>query len=297
MFQTHSTSVSIIICTVGRLQGLKVLLEAINSQLDVAIEELEVLVIDNSLNLGNPMENNSSSKTATFINQIKNDFRFTLHCHVEPVKGLSRARNCGILIAKGDILLFTDDDCIPAANWIGKILNSYKTNKWDGFGGRVLAIEPQIGIPSWINANRDIFWGPLCNYDLGSDTKKYCSNMYPFVGANMAVKSDTFKKIGLFRIDLGHGTGSVGEDTEFFTRMRQAKLTIWYGGDALMYHHIHPHILSFRYFFRWYCSKILFLLKTTERRSYLKEILKIICQSCIKLTKALGRWVILKCKP
>ena len=38
----------------------------------------------------------------------------------EPLKGSYAARNCGIDNSTGEILAFTDADCIPAPDWAGR---------------------------------------------------------------------------------------------------------------------------------------------------------------------------------
>ena len=38
---------------------------------------------------------------------------------VEPVKGLSRARNRGALESRGEILGYIDDDAVPEPQWLG----------------------------------------------------------------------------------------------------------------------------------------------------------------------------------
>lgn len=43
--------------------------------------------------------------------------------------GTSRARNLGILAAKGRILAFTDDDCVVDAEWISQIFHSFEKIK------------------------------------------------------------------------------------------------------------------------------------------------------------------------
>jgi glycosyltransferase involved in cell wall biosynthesis len=44
--------------------------------------------------------------------------RFNLKYIREPAQGLHKARNAGIMTAKGEILAFTDADCIPAPDWL-----------------------------------------------------------------------------------------------------------------------------------------------------------------------------------
>ena len=56
----------------------------------------------------------------------------------EPQPGSYRARNRGIAAARGQLLLFTDADCLPAQDWIEKALNYGAQNPEALVGGRVL---------------------------------------------------------------------------------------------------------------------------------------------------------------
>ena len=43
--------------------------------------------------------------------------------------GPAAARNLGWLLAQADLIAFTDDDCIPADNWLHSLWNGYSTNR------------------------------------------------------------------------------------------------------------------------------------------------------------------------
>ncbi|MGH3800890.1 MAG: glycosyltransferase [Pseudonocardiaceae bacterium] len=61
---------------------------------------------------------------------------------IESRVGIARARNTGIEVAKGDVLAFLDDDCVPAAGWLSELLralNAYP--EMVAFGGRVVGID------------------------------------------------------------------------------------------------------------------------------------------------------------
>jgi glycosyltransferase involved in cell wall biosynthesis len=50
--------------------------------------------------------------------------------------GSYAARNTGIELARGDILAFTDADCLPAADWIEHGLAALQRVENCGLGGR-----------------------------------------------------------------------------------------------------------------------------------------------------------------
>ena len=68
---------------------------------------------------------------------------------VEARKGTSVARNTGIVAAKGDVLAFTDADCVPAARWLECGVKEVLAIENCGLvGGRVTVTSKRSGLPS-----------------------------------------------------------------------------------------------------------------------------------------------------
>jgi glycosyltransferase involved in cell wall biosynthesis len=53
-------------------------------------------------------------------------------------KGPAAARNYGWLVARGELIAFTDDDCIPEKNWLQSFADAYKTSGTSAFTGRTV---------------------------------------------------------------------------------------------------------------------------------------------------------------
>lgn len=70
-----------------------------------------------------------------------------------PRRHAAAARNIGINAAKGDIIAFTDADCIPAENWVEQIEAAFTDPLLEGLGGKVIAAPPE-------NAE-EAFWSKL----------------------------------------------------------------------------------------------------------------------------------------
>lgn len=83
----------------------------------------EVLVIDNG----------SSDYTVQMAR------KYPVHVHHCSERGIGTARNLGIRMAKGDIVCFTDSDCVVECDWLRRINDFFIQNPHaDGVGGSVL---------------------------------------------------------------------------------------------------------------------------------------------------------------
>ena len=53
-------------------------------------------------------------------------------------EGPASARNYGVKMAKGELVAFTDDDCIPNEDWIERIVAKYELGNCPVIGGKTL---------------------------------------------------------------------------------------------------------------------------------------------------------------
>lgn len=70
-----------------------------------------------------------------------------------PGKTAAAGRNRGILTAKGEIIAFTDGDCIVDANWLKAIKTAFEIYEIDGMGGKVIPAKGRNEIEE--------YWGNL----------------------------------------------------------------------------------------------------------------------------------------
>ena len=92
-----------LVSTCNRCDKLRLFLDAMKSNGSTGLTETEVLVIDN----------NSSDATKQVVAEYTSLENPVFRYLSESKPGKSRALNGGIREAKGEIIAFTDDDCIP----------------------------------------------------------------------------------------------------------------------------------------------------------------------------------------
>ena len=131
-------------------------------------------------------------------------------------RGLSIARNVGIAGASGDVLFFTDDDCLMKPGHLGALIAEMENEPTYAYGGG--------------GVHDAVFSAP----DTTHIAQKTVINPYTlflggFVsGCNMFFRKEVFQKLGGFREDMGAGSGTsfIGaEDLEMAARASFAGMT------------------------------------------------------------------------
>lgn len=84
------------------------------------------------------VDDGSSDGTSHFVlNLIKKNKNIKLIINKKN-RGIAYSRNRGLEKAKGDIIAFTDDDCIVEKDWINKIEKAFKKTKSSAVGGSIV---------------------------------------------------------------------------------------------------------------------------------------------------------------
>ncbi len=185
---------SAIVCTYKRTEKVVNVLKTLLDQTEDR-KNFEVLVVNNDIN---------NSELLDLVEDFKTKYKLPKEFfrYVEaPIKGLSYARNVGMYEAKGEILLYLDDDSLADKNNIKEIINTYKNNPSAGVvGGNIILKKPKV-IPEILIDGKEGFWS---QYLVNSDKDKIVTEWYEFpYGANYSVWKKDLLKIGGFRVTYG----------------------------------------------------------------------------------------------
>lgn len=182
-------SISVIIPTYNRERCILELLQALFIQ---DYKKYEIIVIDQSDQL--------SEEKKTFIHFHKEKLKYF---HIQE-RGRSLAKNYGILQAKGDIILFCDDDIIPPDNFLATHAKHYLNEKIGAVSCRLVEEgdkEEFVKMPL-----KSTFYGRLINKPYSTHSNFVTS----LNGGNMSFRKTALDKCGFFE-EYFEGTSMVEE--------------------------------------------------------------------------------------
>lgn len=233
----ETINISIIIATYNRADLLKDTLESLRN-IDASGLKFEVIVVDN----------NSKDNTLDVVNEASKKIR-NMNLVKESRQGLSFARNKGIEVSKGNILIFLDDDVEIDRMWLKAIIEPFEDPDVWCACGRVLPYG-RTDIPKWL-PERLRFLLSLADY---GDQDKVLLHKEKPVGCNVAFRREVFDILGKFDTIIGRKGDKLlgGEETIIFYKILKLKKIAVYRPCALVYHKVDSklnkeYILSYAY--------------------------------------------------
>jgi glucosyl-dolichyl phosphate glucuronosyltransferase len=222
-------TLSVAICTRNRAGMLAQTLDAMASGLRLpAGVGWELLVVDNG----------STDDTDRVLDAFA--VRLPIRRLFEPEQGLSRARNLAVCHARGDYVIWTDDDVLVDPDWLEAYHDAFlRRPEAAVFGG---VIEPCFpgGIPAWLEKGWAHVQGAYAVRDLGPQEVLLAPGRLPY-GANMAVRMDEQRRY-LYDVNLGYSGDDRmgGEDTAVLGAILADGGTGWWVPGSRVKHVI-PH--------------------------------------------------------
>jgi glycosyltransferase involved in cell wall biosynthesis len=215
---------TILVCTRNRAQALGPCLDAIAGAIAAVPQaSVELVVVDNGSTDATPQVlRDWADRTSAPVRIIR-----------EERPGLSIARNTGVRAAAGRLIIFTDDDCRPAQDYL---VDVFAHDRADGDqlvlrGGRVELGDP-ADLPFTILTGRE---ARRFHKDTAPVRGEHLGGL--ILGANMVCRRAVFEKIGLFDERFGAGGPlRAGEDSDFMFRAYLAGIAIEYVPDMVIRH-------------------------------------------------------------
>ena len=202
---TRYPKVSVIVCSYNGAKTLDRCLESLK-QLDYP--DYEVILVDDG------------SKDNTPEIAAKHPWIVTIR---QENKGLSFARNVGGYAAKGEVIAYTDSDCMADPDWLYFLVGTLISGDYAGVGG------PNISPPAenWIQACVSAAPGGPSHVLLTDVVAEHIP------GCNMAFFKWAFEKVGGFDPEYR----KAGDDVDFCWRLQQEGQIIAFSPSAIVWHY------------------------------------------------------------
>ncbi len=217
-FLADAPFVSVIVPTHDRPERIQACLRSL---LALHYPQYEIIVVDNAP---------STNATADFIQQTYRDVPRVRYLR-EDRPGVSWARNCGMMAARGEILAFIDDDVVVDCYWLVELVRGFSmASDVVCVTGYILPLELETPAQFWYEEHCGSCWfqedGGSCwsltrhIFDLAEYHPK--TPLYPYRagfggGANVAFTAAFLRSVGGFDPALGgNGPARCGQDIAAF---------------------------------------------------------------------------------
>ncbi len=218
----QAAAASVVICTRDRANDLQRCLAALASQ---TVTPRQVIVVDNA-SVDQHVKQIVTAAGADYIREER--------------PGLDRARNEGLRMATGDIVVFVDDDVVVHRNWLQGLVAAFDRPAIAVVTGLVLPAE----LTTEAQCHFEEFWGFGRGYRrLDFDTGRFQAahdTVFPVweigAGASMALRREACLEVGLFDERLDVGEAGCSGDSELWYRLLAYGYTCRYEPAAVAFH-------------------------------------------------------------
>jgi glycosyltransferase involved in cell wall biosynthesis len=206
-------AVSVVVCSYN---GARTLRECLASLRRLAYPDYEVILVDDG----------STDDTPA----IAKDFP-EVRCIRHDNLGLSAARNTGLRAARGEIVAYTDSDCIADPSWLLYTVQAMREQGVNAIGG------PNVAPPS------DNWVAKCVAASPGGPSHVMLDDRYAehVPGCNMAFDRAALLAIGGFDVQFRQA----GDDVDICWRFIDAGLKIGYAASALVWHRRRNTIMAY----------------------------------------------------
>ena len=177
-------TVSIVVPVKNCADKIKSLLDSL-MKVEYDKNKFEVVIVDG----------NSTDNTREIVVQ------YPVRLMAEERRGLNAARNTGLRHSKGEIIAFTDGDCVVPKNWLNKIIENFQDKDVGCVGGSASRYYDDF-----LSQYSDESIMPVLRR---FEKKKILSEVKPPLqypaGCNMAVRREVLDQVGVFDENIEYG--------------------------------------------------------------------------------------------
>lgn len=197
--------ISVIVCTYNGIATLRACLQSLQN---LRYPDYEVLLVDDG-------------STRDVIGIVR-DFPVVRYLHQDHA-GLSVARNLGAREATGEILAYTDDDCLVDEDWLAYLATAFDRPEWVAAGGPNVPPPPRNRTEAVVAAAP----GAPAHVLLRDEEAEHLP------GCNLAIRKAALLAIGGFRAHYE----VAGDDVDICWRLREAGGKLRFVAGAMVWHH------------------------------------------------------------
>ncbi|GIO92511.1 hypothetical protein J31TS3_37380 [Paenibacillus lactis] len=221
----YEKEISVVLCTYQRSQKLINSIESLLEQ-TLAQEKYEIIVVNNDY---------LNTDILTLVNDLrrKHNIDESFLRYIEaPLKGLSYARNAGLFEAKGEIILYIDDDAIADSELLKQTIKGFNENPDFGVIGGNIILNINENRPRVVRPGFEAYWSQLVVDKEGISESLYQWE-FPY-GANFAVRQKALMRIGGFRSSYGRKGNDYAGGEEIVVSFLMKEIGYKVGLNSLM---------------------------------------------------------------
>jgi GT2 family glycosyltransferase len=196
--------VSVVVCAYNAESTMAPCLDSLR---ELRYPAYEVVVVDDG----------STDRTGKIADQYEG-----LHVIHQENKGLSAARNVGIAASTGEIVAFTDSDCVVDPDWLYYLVATFLSSGWAAVGGPNLPPPEDSLVATCVAASPG---GPL-HVLLNDEEAEHIP------GCNMAFRREVLEELGGFDPIYR----AAGDDVDLCWRLQDRGYRIAFSPAAIVWH-------------------------------------------------------------
>lgn len=208
-------SVSVVLPTYNRLASLQKVLTGLAAQ-SYPLAKMEVIIISDG----------STDGTNTFLQSYVAPLR--VRPLVQANSGPAAARNLGLQVAQSDLILFLDDDVVPAPELVAEHVNTHQQQQGDVVVLGPMLTPPNTPLQPWVQWEQAMLYKQYADIAAG----RWTPTARQFYTGNASLARQHLLAIGGFDTAFRRA-----EDVELAYRLAERGLSFVFNENAIGYHY------------------------------------------------------------